>query len=407
VTWNEIALAPTSLPNTPPLEFISAAASAGFDSIGLRLHKSPVYPNWFPIVGNAALMRDVKRAVADSGLRMLDIFTFYLQPETDLAVMAEAMAYGAELGARYAQLIGDDSDWGRMTDHFAGFCDIAAGFGLVAAIEAPVNSRKINSVPLARKLIADAGRPNAALVLDPLQFFRSGDDVSELEHDVHVFAYTQFNDGHVDGPRTEPGMGDVPLRRILDALPPGLPISVEWSTSAAFWTRATPRAPHNPSAGSDLPYCARLSNMAAMSVESNKIAARRFVEEVLDGGDGEVLLALFMPGAVRHFPPGDIRVEPTSSPAPTHGRSMKTDIHHLYGEGDYVTIHLTHHVTFGAGATFRTRVGLVDVGGRSVDWDAMAILRFEGDKIAEEWVVRDELHVLMQLGVIGPPAEET
>jgi hypothetical protein len=144
--------------------------------------------------------------------------------------------------------------------------------------------------------------------------------------------------------------------------------------------------------------------MAAMSVESNKLAARRFVEEVLDGGDVEVLLELFVPGAVRHFPPGDIRVEPTSSAAPTHGRSMKTDIHHLYGEGDYVTIHLTHHVTFAPGATFRTRLGLVDVGGRSVEWNAMVVLRFEGGKIAEEWVVRDELQVLMQLGVVKPPA---
>jgi sugar phosphate isomerase/epimerase len=232
VSNNEIALAPTSLPNTPPLEFIDAAAAAGFDSIGLRLHRSPVYPNWFPIVGNATLMRDVKQAVVDSGLRMLDIFTFYLQPDIDLDVMTEAMAYGAELGARYAQLIGDDPDWARMTDNYGRFCDIAAGFELVAAIEAPVNSRKVNSVPLARKLIADAGRPNAALVLDPLQFFRSGDPVSVLEHDAQVFAYTQFNDGPVQGPRMEPGTGDVPLQTILEALPAGVPISVEWSAAA-------------------------------------------------------------------------------------------------------------------------------------------------------------------------------
>jgi hypothetical protein len=141
-----------------------------------------------------------------------------------------------------------------------------------------------------------------------------------------------------------------------------------------------------------------------MSVESNKLAARRFVEEVLDGGDVEVLLAPFVPGAVRHFPPGDIQVEPTSSAAPRRGRSMKTDIHHLYGEGDYVTIHLTHPVTFAPGATFRTRLGLVDVGGRSVDWNAMVLLRFQEDKSAEEWVVRDELHIHTQRGA-KPPCE--
>lgn len=232
MSLNEIALAPTSLPNTPPLEFISAAAAAGYDSIGLRLHRSPAYPSWFPIVGDAPLMRDVKHALADSGLRMLDIFTFYLQPETDLDVMRDAMAFGAELGARYAQLIGDDPDWARMTDNYGAFCDIAAQFGLVAAIEAPVNSRVVNSVSLARKLIGDAGRSNAALVLDPLQYFRSSGPLSELRDDPGVFAYTQFNDGPKSGPRMEPGTGEVPLRRILDILPRGLPISVEWSAAS-------------------------------------------------------------------------------------------------------------------------------------------------------------------------------
>ena len=232
VSRNEIALAPTSLPNSAPLDFIAAAAEAGDDSVGLRLHRSPVYPNWFPIVGNPPLMREVKHALANSGLRMLDIFTFYLQPETDLDVMAQAMAYGAELGARYAQLIGDDPDWARMTDNFGRFCDIAAGFDLVAAIEAPVNSRQVNSVPLARKLIADTRRPNAAIVLDPLQFFRSGDDVAVLVQDAHLFPYTQFNDGQLSGARAEPGHGNVPLRRILEALPPRVPLSVEWSAPA-------------------------------------------------------------------------------------------------------------------------------------------------------------------------------
>jgi sugar phosphate isomerase/epimerase len=183
-------------------------------------------------------MREVKQALTDSGLRMLDILTFYLQPETDLDVMTQARAYGAELGARYAQLIGDDADWARMTDSFGRFCDIAAQYGLVAAIEAPVISRKVKSVPFARKLIADTGRSNAAIVLDPLQFFRSGDAVDVLVQDARMFPYTQFNDGPLSGSRAEPGRGSVPLRCILDALPPRLPLSVEWSAPADSTTSA-------------------------------------------------------------------------------------------------------------------------------------------------------------------------
>ena len=138
-----------------------------------------------------------------------------------------------------------------------------------------------------------------------------------------------------------------------------------------------------------------------MPIEANKLVARRFVEEVLDGGSFEVLRELFMPGAVRHFPYGDITVGPTPPVRPF--RSMQTDVHHLYGEDEYVTIHLTHHVTFAAGARFNTRMGWVEAGGKQVEWNAMVVLRFEGGKIAEEWVVRDELQVLMQLGHVKHP----
>ncbi|MBV9248547.1 MAG: ester cyclase [Acetobacteraceae bacterium] len=139
-----------------------------------------------------------------------------------------------------------------------------------------------------------------------------------------------------------------------------------------------------------------------MSVEANKIAARRFVVEALDGGSAAALEELFHLGAVRHFPPRDIRVEPAPTAAPPRDRSQHTDIHHLYGEGDFVTIHLTHHVTFQRGAQFLTRMGSVDVGGKDIVWNAMVVLRFDGDKIAEEWVVRDELMVLLQVGAVKP-----
>jgi SnoaL-like polyketide cyclase len=139
-----------------------------------------------------------------------------------------------------------------------------------------------------------------------------------------------------------------------------------------------------------------------VSVTENKVAARRFVQEVLDGSNDVVARELFVPGAVRHFPPGDIIQDPTRPPARTARTSMRTDVHHLYGEGDFVTIHLTHHVSFAPDARFNTRMGWADVGGHNVEWNAMVILRFEGERIAEEWVVRDELQVLLQVGAVKP-----
>ena len=142
-----------------------------------------------------------------------------------------------------------------------------------------------------------------------------------------------------------------------------------------------------------------------MSVEANKRAAREFVEEALDGGNYDVIRSLFLPTAIRHFPAADLTIDPSPPEPLPPGRLMRTEIHHLYGEGNYVTIHLTHHVTFAPRARFTTRLGTVDVGGRSVEWNAMVVLRFEGGRIAEEWVNRDELQVLLQLGILKPLEE--
>jgi sugar phosphate isomerase/epimerase len=251
---HKIALAPTSLPNAAPLEFIDAAAQAGFDGIGLRLFRSPgiIYP-FFPVAGNAALARDVKQALASCGLQVIDILSFYLQPETDVASMLPALELGAELGATYALVIGDDPDWQRQVDTFGKICDAAARFGLVISVEAPVTQRQVNTLPKALQLIANSGRPNAVICLDPFHFFRVGHSVDLLRRqDKRLFPYSQIDDGldevPAPGGRCAPGEGMVPLAGILDALPPDVPLSMEWSAprgsrySSAEWAMIALRA---------------------------------------------------------------------------------------------------------------------------------------------------------------------
>jgi sugar phosphate isomerase/epimerase len=231
---NTIALAPTSLPNTPPLEYVDAAARAGYDGIGIRLFRSPgVQYAFHPVVGDAALMRAVKSAITGAGLEVVDILSFYLQPAMDLGGMLAPLEFGAEIGARYALVIGDDPDWARMCDTFGRFCDAAARLGLTAALEAPVTSRVINTLPLALKLIEESGRTNAVICLDPLQYYRAGHSADLLKgQDPRLFPYTQITDGLATGPRGALGEGEVPLRAMLDALPAGLPLSLEWPAPA-------------------------------------------------------------------------------------------------------------------------------------------------------------------------------
>ena len=60
---NSLVLAPTTIPDAAPLDYIAAAAAAGYRHIGLRLARSPGFP-FAPVVGNASLIRQIRQALA-------------------------------------------------------------------------------------------------------------------------------------------------------------------------------------------------------------------------------------------------------------------------------------------------------------------------------------------------------
>jgi sugar phosphate isomerase/epimerase len=233
----KIALSPNSLVGVPALEYIDALVEAGYDGIGLRMYASPGV-NYEqvtqPVTGNAALMRDIKRALSDSGLILYDILSYYVRPNFDLDRMLPSLEFGAELGFAYALAIADDPDWSRQRDNFSRLCDAAGSLGMTISLEAPVGQNTVNTLPLALQLIAESGRQNAVICLDPFHFWRVGHTAEILRSaDARLFPYTQIDDGvDTDGPpprgRREIGTGSVPLMDILDALPPDLPLSIEW-----------------------------------------------------------------------------------------------------------------------------------------------------------------------------------
>jgi sugar phosphate isomerase/epimerase len=247
---NQLYLAPTTFPDTPPLDFLALAAAAGYDGVGIRLYRSPNLP-FHPVVGDAALGRAVERSLADGGLAVLDIFTFYLQPPTDVRDFTPALELGAKLGAKYAVVQGDDPEWSRLRDNFAAFCDDAARLGLGVAVEF-MPARPLATLAGALRLVREAARPNVSILVDPLHLARSGGTPADLAGiDPALFPYAQLSDGiAATAERRMPGAGELPLRALLDALPAGLPLSVEvpdarrgdiprleWAKTAAATTR--------------------------------------------------------------------------------------------------------------------------------------------------------------------------
>ncbi|MBV8085680.1 MAG: sugar phosphate isomerase/epimerase [Chloroflexi bacterium] len=249
----KLAIAATSMGAASPAELVRAAADAGFDGVGLRLYRSPGLTYAFtPLAGNPALMREVRTALADRGLEVFEVLSYYLQPDMDWDGIKASLEAAAELGGKYPLVIGDDPDWARMCASLARLCDMCEPLGLQAAIEAPVYSRVTNTFPICTQLIADTGHPNAVLGLDPFMFGRRGHSVDLLRAvDQRLLPYSQFGDGLLEsGVRTAPGKGEAPLADILGALPADAPLSLEWgaprdqSYSPAEWAKVAYRETH-------------------------------------------------------------------------------------------------------------------------------------------------------------------
>ncbi len=255
---NKFVLAPTTLPDVAPLDYIDAAIHAGYDAVGLRIHKSPGLP-FHPIVGNAALIAEVKAMLRGANMPIFDTFSCYLAPETKISDFTASLALGADLGGKFIMVMGNDTNWARMRDNFGRFCDEAACFGLTPTIEF-VPTRPLCTMAMAVRLIRETG-DRAVVCTDLLHFMRTGGSSAEIAaYGAKYFPYTQLNDGVLfpgepnpadfgkmrQGQRKLLGEGDVPIAEFLDAMPQGLPLSVEIPIELGAAFRDVEAKPYSP-----------------------------------------------------------------------------------------------------------------------------------------------------------------
>lgn len=239
---NPLSLAPLTVLPVSPLEQIDAAHAAGFEFTGLRLNR--VVASDVDIIGNAGLRREIRTRLADTGVRMLDIEVFRLGPDVDVRAMLPAIEYGAELGARYmlcTRLDGvpTDDDTARTAQKLAELCALCEPYRVRPMLEFMVY-RKMRTVGDARRLIELAGDPDAGICVDALHLDRSGGVPGDLRSmPPALFDYVQLCDAPATRPsdadiplearsgRLYPGDGALPLRELLEALPAGIPLSLE------------------------------------------------------------------------------------------------------------------------------------------------------------------------------------
>jgi predicted ester cyclase len=144
--------------------------------------------------------------------------------------------------------------------------------------------------------------------------------------------------------------------------------------------------------------------------EHNKAIVVQYFQEILDGEQYSQMPDVFTYDVVVHRPEGTLTYLDALHAMFVKGlapHTMVTTIHEMIASGDYVSVRLSHRMTYSTEEAFmQSRLGRFDVRGKSVEWEAMAIFRFENGKIAEEWVSNDELGQLMQIGTLELSVKE-
>ena len=236
-----LTLAQLTVIDATPEEAVDAAAAGGFDGLGLRVYPVPSAPGTARLVDEAERVVALRRRAEDSGVEVLDIEALGLAPQLDRDLLRRALDAGAGLGARFALAMVHDPDPVRAADSLGWLADEARPRGLRLGVEfVPFPPIQLGTSAAALDLIRAAGRSNVGLVVDTLHLQRSGGDpadLADLPPDAH--AWVQLCDAPAANPpadelpveaRTDrliPGDGELPLRRLLEVVPPGVPLSLE------------------------------------------------------------------------------------------------------------------------------------------------------------------------------------
>ena len=148
---------------------------------------------------------------------MFDLYSFYLEPATDVNTFAPAMELGASFGAKYATVMGADTDWSRQRDNFITTCDLAKQFGLTCSLEFAV-IRPLATLPQTVQLITESKR-DAVICIDPLHLARSGGTPADVKAlPAKYFPYAQISDGVLEPGEPNPALfGKLGTRPAQDA----------------------------------------------------------------------------------------------------------------------------------------------------------------------------------------------
>jgi sugar phosphate isomerase/epimerase len=230
---NPISFAAGIVPDSGPLETIAAAAAGGFDATGLWIEPA----NW-----TAATTREARAALADTGLELLDVEVIWIKPDSEMSDHKACIDIGAELGAKHVLCVSSDPSMTATAARLAELCVHAEGSGMRVALEFGIFT-EVKNLEMALAVLDTAAHPLRALLIDPIHVDRSGSSIEAIGRvPAALLPYAQFCDAPAERPdpadfgavitdaidlRQQCGEGALPLDALYQALPRGIPLSIE------------------------------------------------------------------------------------------------------------------------------------------------------------------------------------
>ena len=234
------SLAHLTVLGLPPPEAVRVAARTGYRTVGLRLIRVTDTSPGYPLMHDAAMMRETKAAMAETEVGVLDVELVRITPGIDVAALEPFLAAGAELGARHWIAAPYDDDLSRLADRLAAIAELAAPYRLGAVLEFfPWTA--VPNLGAALKVVDAVGRADVGILVDMLHFNRSGGRVEQLDRiPASLLPFAHVCDAPVQATytteqllhtaraeRLPPGEGGIDIRDVLKHMPQSIPLALE------------------------------------------------------------------------------------------------------------------------------------------------------------------------------------
>jgi sugar phosphate isomerase/epimerase len=223
---------------TPP-EFVSCAAAAGFDAVGIKLNSNRPDLRNYPIIGDTPMLRETVNRLDDTGVTVSDVTSLRMTEDFDFAEIPPLFESANRLGAKSFVVIGGDADHARTAETFGRLCQLAAPFGLTIDLEFMMYSA-IKTLADGLAIVRQADQPNGGILIDCLHLSRAGTAPSTIQDvEKKYLNIMQLCDALAQSPppsglpeearhnRLPAGQGGLNLAAIMQFLPSDIEVSVE------------------------------------------------------------------------------------------------------------------------------------------------------------------------------------